>query len=53
MINKLKKPIVIVSVTLLVPLLNVGGWSTSEYSCVRGSSSIIRFDSWDYTKTIV
>ena len=29
MINQLKKPIVIVSVTTLVPLLNVGGWSTS------------------------
>ena len=29
MINQLKKPIVIVSVTALVPLLNVGEWSTS------------------------
>ena len=24
-----------------------------EHSCVKGSSSIIRFSSWDYTKTIV
>ena len=29
MINQLKKPIVIVSVTTLVPPRNVGGWSTS------------------------
>ena len=29
MINQLKNPIVIVSVTTLVLLLNVGGWSTS------------------------
>jgi DNA-binding XRE family transcriptional regulator len=25
----------------------------AEYSCAMGSSSIIRFSSWDYTKTIV
>ena len=25
----------------------------AEYSCAMGSPSIIRFSSWDYTKTIV
>lgn len=53
MINQLKNPIVIVSVTTLVLLLNVGGWSTSTR---KGSSCLSRNDprhrKWDDTYKI-
>ena len=54
MINQLKKPIVIVSVTTLVPLLNVGGWSTStQKKNLRAYPGTIRgTEEWDDTYKI-
>lgn len=38
---------------VLLGKLNVGIIKGGEAYSFEGSSSIIRFDSWDYTKTIV
>ena len=54
MINQLKNPIVIVSVTTLVLLLNVGGWSTStRKKDLRAYPGTIRgTEKWDDTYKI-
>ena len=52
MINQLKNPIVIVSVTTLVLLLNVGGWSTSTRKRIFVLIPIRGTEKWDDTYKI-